>query len=77
MLKDPKRLIIRVTILREKFNFQRWVETTKMRFKNLRPYFRTEEEITGALNRAGFKVVLVESTAPGREETWFIAVVSD
>lgn len=77
MLRDPKRLIIRVTILREKFRFQRWVETTKMRFKNLRPYFRTEEEITGALNRAGFKVVLVESTAPGREETWFIAVVSD
>jgi predicted exporter len=77
MLKDPKRLIIRVTILREKFSFQRWVETTKMRFKNLRPYFRTEEEITEALKWAGFKVELVEPTATGREETWFIAAVSD
>jgi hypothetical protein len=48
-----------------------------MRFKNLRPYFRTEEEITEALNWAGFKVELVEPTAPGREETWFIAAVSD
>jgi predicted exporter len=77
MLKDPKRLIIRATILREKFSFQRWVEIAKMRFKNLRPYFRTEEEISKALDWAGFRVELVEPTAPGREETWFIAVVSD
>ena len=77
MLDDPRRLIIRVTISKEKFSFQRWVETTKMRFRNLQPFFRTEEEITRVLNRTGFKVELVESTAPGREETWFIAGVGD
>ena len=73
MLIRPKQLIIRVTLIREKFSFQRLVETKKMRLKNQRPYFRTEEEIIGMLNRAGFKVALVEPTAPGREETWFIA----
>ena len=77
MLEDPKRLIVRVTLLRKEFSFQRWVETTKMKFKGLRPYFRSEDEITKALNRAGFKVNLVEPTAPGREETWFIAEVRD
>lgn len=77
MLKEPKQVIIRVTLLRKKPSFQRWVETTKMRFKNIRPYFRTENEIIGTLNRAGFRVVLVEPTAPGREETWFIATCSD
>jgi len=64
MLSDPYQLIIRVTLLREKFAFQRWLETTKMKFKNIHPYFRTEEEIIRALNRAGFSVDLVESTAP-------------
>ena len=73
MLIKPKQLIIRVTLLRDKFSFQRLVETNKMRLKNKRPYFRTEKEMIGMLNRAGFKVVLVEPTAPGREETWFIA----
>jgi predicted exporter/SAM-dependent methyltransferase len=77
MLEDPKRLIIRATILGQKFSFQRWVERAKMRFKNSRPNFRTEEEIIEALNREGFKVELVEPTAPGREETWFIAAVSN
>jgi cyclopropane fatty-acyl-phospholipid synthase-like methyltransferase len=73
MLIKPKQLIIRVTLLSEKISFQRLVETNKMRFKKKRPYFRTEEEIIGILNRTGFKVVLVEPTAPAREETWFIA----
>jgi predicted exporter/precorrin-6B methylase 2 len=77
MLNEPRRLIIRVTISKEKFSLRRWVETTKMRFKSLQPYFRTEEEITRTLNRAGFKVDLVEPTGQGREETWFIASVDD
>jgi predicted exporter len=77
MLHEPYHLIIRVTLLKGKITFQRWIETTKMKFKNIRPYFRTEDEILAAINRAGFSVDLVEPTAPGREETWFIASVSD
>lgn len=73
MLNSRGRLIIRVTIPEDKFSFQRWVETTKMRLKGLQPYFRSEDEMSQALNRAGFKLELVESTASGREETWFIA----
>jgi hypothetical protein len=73
MLKEQGRLVIRVTIPKDKFSFQRWVETAKMRLKGLKPYFRSEDEMNVGLDRAGFRVELVESTAPGREATWFIA----
>ena len=73
MLKEQGRLVIRVTIPKDKFSFQRWVETAKMRLKGLKPYFRSEDEMSVGLDRAGFRVELVESTAPGREATWFIA----
>ncbi len=73
ILNNQGRLVIRVTIPKDRFSFQRWVETARMRLKGLQPYFRSEEEMSRALNRAGFKVQLVDSAAPGREETWFIA----
>jgi len=50
-------------------------DVAKMRFKDLHPHFRTDEEITLALNRGGFNVELFEPAIPGREENWFIAVV--
>jgi hypothetical protein len=66
-----------VTLLKEKFSFQRLIETNKMRLKKKRPCWRSEEALIATLSRAGFMVDLVEPTAPGREETWFIASAID
>jgi hypothetical protein len=69
------RLIIRVTIPGEEFRLFRWVEVVTLRFKGVKHYFRRVEPLVRLLEDAGFKVELVEPTAPGREETWFIASV--
>jgi hypothetical protein len=53
--------------------FHRWFETRRLRLHRLRPHYRQREPIVQALQTAGFAVSLVEPTAPGREETWFIA----
>jgi hypothetical protein len=47
----------------------------KLRVKGVKYYFRTVEPLLRFLKDAGFKVELVEPTARGREETWFIASV--
>jgi SAM-dependent methyltransferase len=73
MLSAEGRLIIRVTIPGEGFRLFRFVEVARLRFKGARHYFRKVEQIVRILEDAGFKVELVEPTAPRREETWFIA----
>ena len=70
-------LIIRVTIPGEGFHLFRFVEVLRLRFKGGRHYFRSVEQNIQILEEAGFKVELVEVTAPRREETWFIASVGD
>jgi len=42
--------------------------------KGATPRWRSKERVIEMLGTAGFKVELVEPTAQGREETWFIGV---
>jgi hypothetical protein len=53
------------------------VEEWKLRFKGGEYYFRNAGQITRILEEEKFKVELVEPSAPGREETWFIAYRPD
>jgi uncharacterized protein len=69
------KLIIRVTIPGEKFSFFRLLEVVRLRLKGVRHYFRRVDQCIRILEDAGFKVELVEVSAPRREETWFIASV--
>jgi hypothetical protein len=75
VLSPEGKLIIRVTIPGEGFHLFRFVEVVKLRVKGVKYYFRTVEPLLRFLKDAGFKVELVEPTARGREETWFIASV--
>jgi SAM-dependent methyltransferase len=68
-------LIIRVTIPGKGFHLFRFVEVLRLRFKGGRHYFRRVDQSIRILEDAGFKVELVEVSAPRREETWFIASV--
>jgi len=77
VLSPGGRLIIRVTIPGEGFSLFRWVEVTTLRLRGVKYYFRRAEELVRLLGDAGFRVELTEPTAPGREETWFIASVGD
>jgi hypothetical protein len=67
------RLVIRVTIPGPGFRLFRFVEEVRLRFKGGECYFRYPGQITRILEESNFKVELVEPSAPGREETWFIA----
>ena len=75
VLSAEGKLIIRLTIPGEEFRLFRFVEVTKLRFKGVGHYFREVEQNVRILEEAGYKVELVEPTAPGREDTWFIAHV--
>jgi ubiquinone/menaquinone biosynthesis C-methylase UbiE len=77
VLPSEGRLIIRATIPGEEFRLFRFVEVARLRFKGARPYFRSAEQIVRILEDTGFKVGLVEVTAPRREETWLIASAGD
>jgi SAM-dependent methyltransferase len=77
VLPAEGRLIIRVTIPREGFHLFRFVEVAKLRFKGVKYYFRRTEQCIRILEEEGFKVELVEPTAPRREETWLIVCVGD
>jgi predicted exporter/SAM-dependent methyltransferase len=72
VLTSDGRLIIRVTIPVEGFHLFRSVEVARLRFKGVGYYFRSTDQCVQILKDSGFKVELVEPTAPRREETWFI-----
>jgi hypothetical protein len=67
------RLIIRVTIPGTGFRLFRFVEALRLGLKGVEYYFRSSEQITRIIEEAKFKVEIAEPSAPGREETWFIA----
>jgi predicted exporter/SAM-dependent methyltransferase len=77
VLSPAGRLIIRVTIPGEGFRLFRFVEEVTLRLRGVKHYFRRAEPLVRILEEVGFKVELVEPTAPRREETWFIAHVGD
>jgi predicted exporter len=71
-------LILRVTVPGPgPAPFYRWVETRRLALARLVPHYRGREETVKAMLAAGLRVDLVEPTAPGREETWFIARVAE
>ena len=71
-------LILRVTVPAPgPVPFYRWVETRRLAFARLVPHYRGRPETVKALLAAGLRVDLVEPTAPGREETWFIAKIAE
>jgi SAM-dependent methyltransferase len=73
-LSPQGRLIIRLTLPGPFFSLFRFVEESRLRIKGAKPYWRSKEKVLEILENAGFKVELVEPTAKGREETWFIGV---
>jgi hypothetical protein len=77
VLSAEGRLIIRVTIPGLGFRLFRFIEELRLRLKGTGYYFRSGGQITRILEDADFKVELVEPTAPGREETWVIAYLSN
>ena len=73
-LSPAGRLIIRLTLPGTAFSLFRFVEENRLRLKGAKPCWRSKEKVLDILGNAGFKVELVEATAQGREETWFIGV---
>jgi predicted exporter len=71
-LSPDGRLIIRLTLPGTRFSLFRFVEEKRLWLKGTKPYWRSKERVLEILGNAGFQVDLVEPTAPGREETWFI-----
>jgi uncharacterized protein len=69
------KLVLRATVPASgRTPFFRWFETWRLRLARQQPRYRQREPIVKALEAAGFAQTLVEPTAPGREETWFVAV---
>jgi SAM-dependent methyltransferase len=70
------RLVLRATVpVAGRTPFYRWFETRRLALAKLRPHYRQREAVVKAIESAGFTMTLVEPTAAGREETWFIAEV--
>jgi predicted exporter/SAM-dependent methyltransferase len=68
------RLVVRATVPGVGSTpFYRWFETRRLALHKRRPHYRQVEEIVKAIEAAGLQMKLVEPTAPGREETWFVA----
>lgn len=77
-LSPGGKLVLRTSVPRAgRAPFYRWYETRRLRLQGIAPHFRNRDTITQAIAAAGLQVVLIEPTAPGREETWFIAEAGD
>ncbi|MBI5501387.1 MAG: glycosyltransferase [Deltaproteobacteria bacterium] len=69
------RLVVRATVPGDgAVPWLRRVEAGRIRRAGRVPWFRSADVLRSELADAGFAVELVEPTAPGREETWFVAV---
>ena len=75
MLPEHGRLTARATVVTSGGNpWGRRLERLRLWFSGKTPVFRTVEEMASIVSAAGFKMEVIEPTAPGREETWFIGV---
>jgi predicted exporter len=70
------RLVIRVTVPAPGFRLFRLVEELRLKVRRAKYFFRTAPQIRRILEEEGYEIVLSEPSAPGREETWFIAQVA-
>jgi SAM-dependent methyltransferase len=67
------RLILRATVpSRKPVPWLRRIEEWRLKALNVKPHFRSSDELTTLLCGAGFVVELQEATALNREETWFL-----
>jgi len=70
------QLILRASVpIAGRTPFYRWFETRRLALAKLEPHYRQREDVVKAIQTAGLQVKLVEPTAAGREETWFVAQV--
>jgi uncharacterized protein len=68
------KLILRATVPSAgRPPFYRWFETRRLALARLEPHYRQRGAVVAAIETAGFSIELVDATAAGREETWFIA----
>jgi SAM-dependent methyltransferase len=73
-LQPGGKLVLRATVpAAGRVPFFRWFETRRLGLARLVSHYRTREAIVAAMVTSGLRVVLVEPSAVGREETWFIA----
>jgi predicted exporter/SAM-dependent methyltransferase len=73
-LEPEGRLVLRATVPSPgRTPFYRWFETLRLALGRHRPHYRQRGEVAAAVEAAGFRLILVEPTASGREETWFVA----
>lgn len=77
VLSAEGRLIIRATIPGKGFRLFRLVEVTKLKYRGVKYYFREVQDYIHIIQEAGFKMELMELSAPGSEEIWFIASSAD
>jgi cyclopropane fatty-acyl-phospholipid synthase-like methyltransferase len=75
MLPEQGRLTMRATVVTSEGSpWGRRFESLRLWFSGKTPVFRTEGEIASIVSAAGFKIEVIEPTASGREETWFIGL---
>jgi uncharacterized protein len=74
MLCAHGKLVIRVTVPSERqYPWRRWIEMIRIRIQKGIPHFRSEDDVRRFISKAGFEISLIEPSAPGREEWWFVA----
>ncbi len=66
-------LVVRATIPSDKPNpWKRWIEATRLKISGRPNRFRSENEITDFMTKAGFSVNVFASDTAGIEEKWFM-----
>jgi len=74
LLNPGSSIVIRVTVPTSKaLPWERRLELLKSKFTGAQCHFRPCQEIEIALSKTGFSLTSSNATAPGREETWFLA----
>ncbi|MBN2575286.1 MAG: methyltransferase domain-containing protein [Deltaproteobacteria bacterium] len=77
-LQPGGKLVLRATVPgKGRTPFYRWFEMRRLALHRQRHHYRQREPIEKALAAAGFSASLVEPTAPGREETWFVGAAGE
>jgi predicted exporter/SAM-dependent methyltransferase len=77
-MKPGGRLIVRAAVPGgSRQVWQRTLETRRLKRSGLTARFRTRDQVLDLIRAAGFEPETVEPTAPGREETWFVAEAVD
>jgi hypothetical protein len=73
-LRPGGRLVLRATVpTAGRVPLARRIETLRLRLLRTQIHYRPTAAIEAAVRDAGFDVPTVEPSAPGREETWFVA----